>query len=229
MYLKVDFNSSFDLCCFRPSSHILASASVDQTVILWDLQECRPHTTITAFDEKVQSIQFHATEAFQLLTGCCDGTVKLFDCRDPDAIASSAKVWSFGGGEIERVLWDPATPTGFLAATNSGKLFYGDVRQEGKLWSKRAHEQEVTGLSVNPKCPGMLSTSSADGTVKVWRYDQAGVKLVHEDDTHVGRIQCMGTCPDNPFLLAVGGDNKNKNLRLINVVDYENVKQTFGL
>lgn len=209
-------------------SHILASASVDQTVILWDLDEGRPHTTITAFDEKVQSVKFHPTEANQLLTGCCDGTVKLFDCRDPDAIGATAKVWTFGG-EIERVLWDPNAQNCFLASTNTGKVYYGDVRQEGKLWSKRVHEQEVTGLSVNGNCAGMLSTSSSDGTVKVWRYDGSGAKLVHEDNTSVGRIQCMATCPENPLLIAVGGDNKNKNLRLINVTDYESVKREFGL
>lgn len=197
-------------------------------MILWDLDVGQPHTTIEAFDEKVQSVRFHPSEANNLLAGCCDGTVRLFDCRDPDEIASSAKVWHFGD-EIERVLWDPHAPNCFFASTNTGDVFYADVRSEQKLWSHRVHEQEVTGLSVNGRCAGMLSTSSSDGAVKVWRYTGTGVQLVHEDVTAIGRIQCMATCPDNPLVVAVGGDNKNKNLRLINLADYESVKRSFAL
>lgn len=200
------------------SRHTLASASVDQTVILWDMDQALPHTTITSFEEKVQTIQFHSSENCTLLAGSCDGTVKLFDCRDPE---SSQKTWSFGG-EIERVLWDPNDKNCFFAGSNKGKVYYVDVRQEGRLWAKKMHNKEVAGISVNHKIKSMLSTSSADGSLKVWKYDRTSAELVNEDEVGIGQIQCMGMCPENPFTVAVGGDNKSKNLRLINVTDYEN-------
>lgn len=202
-------------------SHILASGSVDQTVILWDVDEGKPHTTISVFEEKVQTIKFHADEAHSLLTGSCDGTVRLFDCRDPDTLSQSQKIWKFSG-EIERVAWDPFEPNYFFASNNAGKIYYVDVRQDNqKVWSKQAHDQEVTGLTLNASCRYMLTTTSADGQLKVWKFDMEGANLVYSEETKIGRIQCMDVSTDNPFTVAVGGDNKRKNLRVINLRDYE--------
>lgn len=205
--------------------HILASASVDQTVILWDLDEGKPHTTIKAFEEKVQTLKFHQTEAQMLLTGCCDGTVKLFDCRDPDTIDTSFKLWNFPNCEVERIQWDPNNTNNYFVATNNGKIHYCDIRQEGEIvWSLSAHSDEVSGISVNHMCNGMFSTTSADATLKVWKYDGAGATLVYEDDVGIGRIQCSDICLENGFTIAVGGDNRQKQLRLIDVRDYDTGK-----
>lgn len=58
--------------------HVLASGSVDQTVLLWDLENGTPVNKITSFNEKVQSIKWHTTETHQLLTGCADKYVYYF-------------------------------------------------------------------------------------------------------------------------------------------------------
>lgn len=202
--------------------HILASASVDQTVLLWDLDEAKPHTTISSFEEKVQTLKFHPIEAQTLLTGSCDGTVKLFDCREPDVINTSFKLWTFDGCEIERVVWDVHNPNNYFVATNNGQIHFCDIRREGEtLWSLSAHTEEVSGLIVNHMCPGMVSTTSADGSLKIWKYDSNGAQLVHEDEVNVGRIQCADICHENGFTLAVGGDNRTKHLRLIDVREYD--------
>lgn len=51
---------------------MLASGSVDQSVILWDLEYASIAQRLTSFDEKVQSIKWHHKEAHTLLTGACD-------------------------------------------------------------------------------------------------------------------------------------------------------------
>ena len=53
--------------------HVLASGSVDQTVLLWDLNEAKIASTLKAHNEKVQTLAWHPFEAQNLLTGCCDG------------------------------------------------------------------------------------------------------------------------------------------------------------
>lgn len=116
----------------------MASGSVDRSVILWDLDETKPHTTITAFEEKVQAVKFHPAEAQMLLTGSCDGLVKLFDCRDASAINTSFKRWAFDGVEVERILWDPHNANGCFVGLNNGHLHYCDVRREGEsVWQVR--------------------------------------------------------------------------------------------
>uniref|UniRef100_A0A182SS47 Uncharacterized protein n=1 Tax=Anopheles maculatus TaxID=74869 RepID=A0A182SS47_9DIPT len=49
-----------DISWNKHLEHILASGSVDQTLILWDLEEGIPHTTIRDFDEKVQTYKMWA-------------------------------------------------------------------------------------------------------------------------------------------------------------------------
>lgn len=210
--------------------HILASASADQTVLLWDLDEAKAHTTITAFSDKIQTLKFHATDAQMLLTGSCDGTVKLFDCRDSNTVDNDFKLWSFADCEIERVQWDPFNSNHFFTSTNAGKIHYCDVRQEGvSVWSLDAHSEEVSGIIVNQSHRGMMSTTSTDGSIKVWKYDGHGAQLVYEDDVGIGRIQCADVCFENGFTLVAGGDNKRKQLRVIDVREYDTVKNVFGL
>lgn len=52
--------------------HVLASGSVDETVLLWDMSEGNVASKLTAHKEKIQAMQWHPMEAQTLLTGCCD-------------------------------------------------------------------------------------------------------------------------------------------------------------
>ena len=58
-----------DWLCF---SHVLASGSVDQTVLLWDLDTGKYASKLTSFQEKVQTLQWHPFEGQTLLVGSCD-------------------------------------------------------------------------------------------------------------------------------------------------------------
>lgn len=55
----------------------MASGSVDQRVLLWDLEIKAPNMELTRFDEKVQSLVWHPVEGQTLLTGAADKCVSL--------------------------------------------------------------------------------------------------------------------------------------------------------
>lgn len=204
------------------NSHILASCSVDETVILWDLDEKKPHTKITAFNEKVQSIQFCPTEAPLLLAGSCDGTVKLFDCRNPETVNTDVKVWTYDEHEIERVLWNTGDSNYFWVGTNKGQLNYCDIRQEGQtVWSVEAHSDEISSILQHHSKGNMLITTSADSYMKVWKFDASSVTLVYEEDIRLGRVQCGDVCPENGFTVAVGGDHRRDVLRVIDMLKFD--------
>ncbi|XP_017779248.1 PREDICTED: periodic tryptophan protein 1 homolog [Nicrophorus vespilloides] len=203
--------------------HVLASASVDQTILLWDIDEGKPSSKIEVFQEKVQCIKWHKLEAYTLLAGGCDNTVRVFDCRNLESHLS----WTIDG-EAERICWNPLEPYMFFVGTSNGSVQCIDCRN-GPMWSMKAHEKEVTGMSISGQCPGLLVTASTDGMFKVWDFKQENQPaLIEERNLKLEGVHCLELCPDSPFVIAAGGDNKMNNFKVLNLTSIEQVEAAFG-
>jgi len=204
--------------------HVLASGSVDQTVMLWDLTSQTVASKITSHKEKVQSIAFHPLEGHTLLTGCCDKTVRVFDCRTVD----QHKSWVVNG-EVERVIWDHFNPYCCLASTDQGQVQYIDIRKDsGPVWTLSAHSEAVTGLSISSQCPGCIATVSQDRVLKVWDIAGESPQFVCERDVKLGQLQTLASCPDAPFVVCMGGDKSSDNMKVLDVRDSAQVRARFG-
>lgn len=203
--------------------HVLASGSVDQTVLLWDLENCKLVTKLDSFNEKIQALKWHPQETHQLLTGCADKLVRLFDCKE-EALVRSWEV----SGEVERVLWNHYDPNYCIASMDNGYIEYFDVRRDKPLWQIKGHEKEVTGLSLSTSCRGLLVSCSNDGVMKVWDIlDQTGPVLVWEQSSNLGAIQCLAANPDNGFIFAAGGDNKAHNFQVLDLREIPTLRERF--
>lgn len=219
-----------DLSWNKHYPHILASGSVDQTVILWDLDEGKPHTTITSFKEKVQSLEFHSTDAQSLLTGCADGRVRLYDLRsNSDSAEEGLLKWKVRGGEVEKVVWNPVDLDNFIVGTSDGQLHYADKRKPSEfLWSIKGHNEEISGLCFNTEKKNLLTTTSTDGILKIWKFDESLISQVHEHDFDMGILHCMKQCPEDPYTLAFGG-SKVPRCRVYNIKNFEAVRRAFDI
>ncbi|TRY73816.1 hypothetical protein TCAL_02578 [Tigriopus californicus] len=203
--------------------YILASGSVDQSVLLWDLSGGQVKHQLNAHMEKVQALQWHPFESNNLLTGCCDKKARVFDCR-----GSEFKAWQVEG-EVEKVVWNHFNPFTFLVATDTGYVQMIDVRQEkAPIWTLQAHSEGVNGLSLSTQCPDMMVTVSSDRTMKVWDIANHKPGCVQERAMALGQIHCLENCPDAPFVMCMGGDEPSNNLKVLDIRESASVRHRFG-
>jgi periodic tryptophan protein 1 len=187
----------------------LASGSADMTVKIWDVTTQKCSHTFTHHTGKVQSVVFHPEEAWRLATGAFDKTVALIDCRS-GATTATYRV----SADMESMAWDPFQPSHLYASLEDGVVVCIDVRKcEDPLFAFKAHDKTVSSLSFSASVPGYLCTASEDKTIRAWDVAacQAGRSLVPEQVSYksmqVGKLFALQFFPDNPFLLATGGDS----------------------
>jgi periodic tryptophan protein 1 len=198
------------LAANRKHRNLLASASADKTVKLWDLHTAKCAKSYSYHTDKVCSLAWHSVESTVLLSGSYDRTVAIADMRAPTEQPQRVGVES----DVENVKWDPHDPNCFFVSTENGIVHYYDVRNASKdpaasksIWKLQAHDESVSSFDLNTVIPGFMATGSTDKTVKLWNIGPQGPSLVVSRDFDVGRVfsTTFGPDPEVAFRLAVAG------------------------
>ncbi|ROT39872.1 WD40 repeat-like protein [Sodiomyces alkalinus F11] len=198
------------LAANRKHRNLLASASADKTVKLWDLHTAKCAKSYSYHTDKVCSLAWHAAETTVLLSGSYDRTVVAADMRAPEAKAPRWGVES----DVETVRWDPHDANYFFVSTESGMVHYHDVRSAPTnpagtkaVWTLQAHDESVSSFDVNPVVPGFLATGSTDKTVKLWNVQASGPSMVVSRNLDIGKVFAtkFGPDPEVAFRLGVAG------------------------
>ena len=215
----------------RQHRNLMASASADKTIKLWDLNAAKCAKSYSYHTDKVCSLAWNPRESPMLLSGSYDRTVVAADMRAPQAQVPRWHVHS----DVEHVVWDPHNPQNFFVTTEDGLLRYQDVRNvptdpdsSKSIWTLQAHSNSISSFDVNNTIPGFLVTGSSDKSVKLWNVEDSGPTLVATRNLDVGRVFSTTFAPDNAvaFRLAVGGSKGN--MQIWDTSTNAAVRQTFA-
>ncbi|CAL0315945.1 unnamed protein product [Lupinus luteus] len=189
--------------------NILASASADNTVKIWDVVAGKCDITMEHHTDKVQAVAWNLHAPQVLLSGSFDHTVVLKDGRVP---THSGYKWSVTA-DVESLAWDPHTEHSFVVSLEDGLVKCFDVRtakadstsELSSTFTLHAHDKAVTSVSYNLSAPNLLATASMDKTVKLWDLSNNQPSCIASKTPKTGAIFSISFSEDNPFLLAIGG------------------------
>lgn len=178
------------------NSQILASASDDKTISLWNLQTLTEQCVLQGHTQQVKTVAFHPQLDHILASGSRDRTIKLWDLQTSEAIQTltghqqgiNVVIFSFdgqllisGSADKQIKLWD--FPTAKVTAILKG------------------HTLAVTALAC---CNLLLASGSADSTVKLWNL--ATNELIYTLTKHTATVRAVAFSPDGKWLATAGED-----------------------
>lgn len=100
-----------------------------------------------------------------MLSGGFDKKLHIFDARSPSSSTSCNLP-----ADIESAMWDPINQFNIVFSTENGLVTQVDARKLGEksIFSFEAHTKPTTSVSMSSLVPGLLCTTSEDGSVKAW-------------------------------------------------------------
>jgi periodic tryptophan protein 1 len=143
------------------AQQFLVSGGADEKIKIWDLNS---QTCVGTYVEpaKIQTVDWHRTEAHLLLSGAYDGTVVLRDCRRP---TEASLRWQLGD-TLEHVEYSHENLV--LASTTAGHFHCYDPRKlSDPLWTVHPHDGETT-FAVSRLVDGLVATGGKEGNVSLW-------------------------------------------------------------
>ena len=205
---------------YSPDGKLIASASWDKTIKLWNAETGKLINTLTGHKDGITSIAF-SPDSQILISGSEDKTIKIWN------IAEQPKVIKTLTGHTDSVKAVSVSPNGKLIASagydNTIKLW----TIEGELLQTiDAHNLAVTSLAFTPDSK-TLASGSWDNTVKIWSIKDAGKtsQLLHTLPGHQDGITTISLNSDGTVLATGSGD---RTIKLWNTKTGELIKNLRG-
>ncbi|KAI5680273.1 hypothetical protein M9H77_01500 [Catharanthus roseus] len=202
-------DSVLGLAWNREYRNVLASASADKLVKIWDVATEKCSVTMEHHTDKVQAVAWNHFVPQVLLSGSFDHYVVMKDGRIP---SHDGLKW-FVAADVESLAWDPHTEHSFVVSLENGMVTGFDIRASSSNKSSEglpsfalhAHDKAVCTVSYNRSIPNLLATGSMDKMVKLWDLSNNQPSCVASKNPKAGAVFSVSFSNDSPYLLAMGG------------------------
>jgi WD40 repeat protein len=191
---------------FSPDNKLLASASFDKTVKIWDVRSGNLIKTLVGHISGVRSVQF-SHDGKLLASGGNDATIK---------------IWNVELGAEIKTLKGHTDGVGALVFNSLGSVLYSasddkfikkwDVATGRELQTFRGHTAEVVSLVCLQDCVS-LASASYDRTIKTW--DTITGQLIRNMIGHQDQINTLAVHNTPLYIISAG---KDKTLRIWDIL-----------
>ena len=153
-------SSRITALAYSPNGHLVASASYDGKVCLWNSETGSLVQTLNGHDGRVHCLAFQPGGNL-LASGGYDETVRLWNYKSGEELQQ----FNDQEGAVNSLAW---TPDGSGLASSHGELVcFRELERQDSKRIMRGHQDDVTGLSFHPNGQ-RLASSSLDGTIRLW-------------------------------------------------------------
>lgn len=191
--------------CCPSGSHVLATASDDCTVRLWD-DRVRTCQRVIRHPYPVTAVSV-GEAGTQLFTGCLDGHIRAYDLRRPEGVSMVLQ------GHQDIVSGMRLSPDGNFLLSNSmdNTLRCWDVKPYAsgdrcvKVFLGAQHSYERGLIKCNwSKSGAQVTCGSADNFVYVW--DVATKRILYKLPGHSGSVNEVDFHPTQPIIGSCAND-----------------------
>ncbi|MFE6282504.1 hypothetical protein [Streptomyces sp. NPDC057877] len=216
------------LTSFSPDGGLLATASYDRTVRLWDVSDpSRPRPLgkpLTGHGSWVSTAVF-SPDGRTLASASDDGTVRLWDVRDPERPLPLGEPLTGHGGTVYLLAFSPDGHA-LASASEDRSVRLWDVRDPGAAKPLgeplTGHSAAVRSVAFSPG-GGTLVAGGDDGTLRLWDVHEPRRprELPEPPAVHTDTVHSVAFSPDGHTLATGSSDDT---VRLWDVGDPRDAK-----